>query len=105
MSSELFSNQESEMNMEHTIRNTQHVTQNSKLKTQNSAWGRVLGGAALGAASAVAVGFLGLPLLALLLQVPLARLWSYLGTPLVGDALRLTALSSLASLGLMLAFG
>ncbi|HMA34363.1 MAG TPA: ABC transporter permease [Chloroflexia bacterium] len=65
----------------------------------------MVSGGALATASAVGVAFLSLPLLALLLRVPLASLASYLATPLVRDALRLSALSSLASLALMVGFG
>ncbi|MDQ2806136.1 MAG: ABC transporter permease [Chloroflexota bacterium] len=69
------------------------------------AWTRVLGGAVLALVSAVGVAFLSLPLLALLLRVPLGELGHYLSLPAVRDALRLSAISSSVSLGLMLLFG
>jgi molybdate transport system permease protein len=56
-------------------------------------------------ASGLGVAFVSLPLLALQLQVPLACLAHYLGEPVVQDALRLSAVSSLTSLALMLLFG
>ncbi len=65
----------------------------------------MLGGALLAAVSAVGLAFLSLPLLALLLRVPPADLGHYLTLPLVRDGLRLSAISSAASLGLMLLFG
>ena len=69
------------------------------------AWGTVVGRTGLALVCAVGVAFISLPLLALLLRVPLDSLWYYLGTPGVRDALRLSALSSLASLALMIIFG
>ena len=51
------------------------------------------------------VAFISLPLLALLLQVPLDQLGRYLGNPIVTDALRLTAISTVSSLALMILFG
>jgi len=68
-------------------------------------WQRVLGGGLLAAAGAVGVAFLSLPLLALLLRVPLAELGRYLTLPVVLDGLRVSAISSAVSLGLMLLFG
>ncbi|MGI8587798.1 MAG: ABC transporter permease [Chloroflexia bacterium] len=68
-------------------------------------WGTLAGRAVLALGAGVCVGFLGLPLLSLLLQVPADNLLRYLGTPLVQDALRLTALSSLSALALMVVFG
>ncbi len=56
-------------------------------------------------AGAICVAFLSLPLLALLLRVPFGELFRYLGDPLVLDALRLSAISSLTSLALMVALG
>jgi molybdate transport system permease protein len=56
-------------------------------------------------ASAVCLAFLTLPLLALLLRVPLADLPRYFTDPLVLDALRLSILSSLCSLALMVLLG
>lgn len=68
-------------------------------------WGTLLGRLAMAFATAVCVGFISLPLLALFLRLPLDRLVSYLVEPLVLDALRLTALSSVCSLALMVGFG
>ena len=55
--------------------------------------------------SALCVGFLSLPILALLLRLPVDSLLHYLGEPLVLDALRLSAISSLCSLALMFVLG
>ncbi len=55
--------------------------------------------------SGLCLGFLSLPILALLLRVPLDSLFDYLGKPLVLDALRLSAISSLCSLALMIILG
>ncbi|HEX8597484.1 MAG TPA: ABC transporter permease [Chloroflexia bacterium] len=70
-----------------------------------SAWRSLLGRLVLGITSAVCLAFLTLPLLALLLRVPLGDLPRYLTDPLVLDALRLTLISSLCSLGLMVVLG
>ena len=53
----------------------------------------------------VSVAFLTFPLAALLLRVPLDSLFSYLQDPIVLDALRLSAISSLCSLAVMIVFG
>src|SRR5262245_51683746 len=72
------------------------ITQNSKLKTQNFL---LAGGVAL------FVGFLALPVVALLVRVPLSALGDYAGRPVVLNALRLSLLTSLASLGLIVLLG
>lgn len=51
------------------------------------------------------VAFLSLPLIALVLSVPLADLFTYLGKPVVLDALVLSLATSFASLALMVGFG
>lgn len=76
-----------------------------KLPTTGMTWKLLLGRLAVAVAGAICVAFLSLPPLALLLRVPLGDLLRYLGDPLVLDALRLSAISSLTSLALMLAFG
>jgi molybdate transport system permease protein len=68
-------------------------------------WGGLAGRALVAGAGGLCVAFISLPLLALLGRVPLATVWATLGTSLVLDALRLSALSSLCSLGLMVGFG
>ena len=68
-------------------------------------WRRLLGQVGLALLCAVAVAFATLPVVALLLRVPLADLARYLRDPVVLDALRLSLLSSLCSLGLMIGFG
>jgi molybdate transport system permease protein len=73
--------------------------------TRQTAWGSLTGRAVLALLSGLFVAFISLPLLALLTRVPLDRLVAYLGTPQVGDALRLSAFSSLASLAVMILFG
>lgn len=55
--------------------------------------------------SGLCVAFLSLPILALLLRVPVDTLPGYLGESLVLDALRVSAISSLCSLALMVALG
>ncbi len=54
---------------------------------------------------AVGLAFLTLPVLALLLRVPISALGSYITRPIVRDALLLSLLTTLVSLGLMLLFG
>lgn len=54
---------------------------------------------------AVGVGFLSLPIVALLLRVPLADFADYMGRPIVRDALWLSLFTSLCSLLLMTLFG
>lgn len=66
---------------------------------------RLLGRFAVALASGVCLAFLSLPILALLLNVPAGDLLGYLGRPIVLDALKLSVISSLSSLGLMLLFG
>lgn len=68
-------------------------------------WGVLLGRLAVALASGVCLAFLTLPLLALLLRVPLGELFRYLGEPLVLDGLRLSLISSLCSLALMVLLG
>src|SRR3954471_7243999 len=68
-------------------------------------WDALLGKLAMAAACAICVGFLSLPLLALLLRVSLDTLPQYLSDPVVTDALRLSAITSLLSLALMCLFG
>src|SRR5437867_8824735 len=68
-------------------------------------WGTLLGRLAMALACALFVAFISLPLLALLMRVPLNDLLRYLGDPLVGDALRLSGISSLCSLALMVGLG
>jgi molybdate transport system permease protein len=59
----------------------------------------------LALAAALCLAFLTLPLLALLMRVPFDTLLSYLAEPVVLDALRISLISSLTSLALMLLFG
>ena len=54
---------------------------------------------------AVCVSFLSLPLIALLLRVPPDSLPKYLGDPLVTDALRLSGISSVCALALIIVLG
>src|SRR5438093_8498323 len=68
-------------------------------------WGRIAGNLALAAAVALFVAFLALPVVALLMRVPLSALGEYAARPIVLDALRLSLLTSLSSLGLMLVLG
>ena len=68
-------------------------------------WGGLAGRGLLAGAIAVCVAFLAGPILALVLRIPADRLLTYLGTPAVGDALRVSLISSLSSLALMIAFG
>jgi molybdate transport system permease protein len=70
-----------------------------------SAWGSLLGRLVVALTSAICLAFLTLPLLALLLRVPLADLPRYLSDSIVLDALRLSLVSSLCSLALMLVLG
>jgi molybdate transport system permease protein len=53
----------------------------------------------------VSVGFLSLPLIALLMRVPLDSLLHYLSDPIVTDALRLSGISSLCTLVLVVVLG
>ncbi len=69
------------------------------------AWAPLLGRLMLALTGAVCLAFLTLPLLALLLRVPLADLPHYLANPIVLDALRLSLVSSLCSLALMVLLG
>src|SRR5690349_8638060 len=68
-------------------------------------WGALLGRLAMALTCALLVAFISLPLLALLMRVPLDDLVRYLGNPLVRDALRLSMMSSLCSLGLIVVLG
>ncbi len=68
-------------------------------------WGRIVGNAALGLVVALFLGFLTLPVVALLLRVPVEALWSYTSNPIVLDALGLSLLTTLLSLALMLLLG
>ncbi len=68
-------------------------------------WTGLLGRGLVAGMGGICVAFISLPLLALLARVPLDALLGYLGAPVVQDALRLSALSSLASLGVMILFG
>jgi molybdate transport system permease protein len=77
----------------------------TRVPPQRPAWGVLAGQALLALASGLCVAFISLPLLALLTRVPLDRLAQYLGEPQVRDALRLSALSSFASLAVMIVFG
>ncbi|MEO8287566.1 MAG: ABC transporter permease [Chloroflexota bacterium] len=67
--------------------------------------GGFLGVLGLGLAVAVGVGFLTLPIVALLLRVPLSDLADYATRPIVRDALWLSLFTSLVSLLLMVLFG
>ncbi len=67
--------------------------------------GTVAGRAVVALCSGLLVAFITLPLLALLLQVPLDQLGRYLVNPIVTDALRLTLISTVSSLVLMIIFG
>jgi len=53
----------------------------------------------------ICVAFLSLPIIALLLRVPLDTLFTYLSDPVVVDALRLSAISILFTLALIVVFG
>ncbi|HEY0071636.1 MAG TPA: ABC transporter permease [Chloroflexia bacterium] len=77
----------------------------SAMPAAKSAWGSLFGRLAIALSSAVCLAFLTLPLLALLLRVPLSDLPRYLNDPLVLDALRLSLVSSLSSLALMVLLG
>src|SRR5262245_35421154 len=59
----------------------------------------------LAGAVALFMGFLALPVLALLMRVPLSELRDYAARPVVLEALRLSLLTSLASLTLIALFG
>ena len=85
-----------------------YATGNAPPARQESAapmWPRLLGTLGVAFACSVCVLFITLPLLALLMRVPLDSLWGYLGSPLVAGALRLSAISSLSSLLLMVLLG
>lgn len=68
-------------------------------------WSRIAGMVALSTAIAIFIGFLTLPILALLLRTPLSTLADYAGQPLVLEALKLSFITSLLSLAAMLLFG
>jgi molybdate transport system permease protein len=65
----------------------------------------ILGRAVLALLGGICVAFVALPLIALLLQVPFDQLGSYLSNPIVTNALRLTMISTLSSLALMIVLG
>ncbi|MDQ6692845.1 MAG: ABC transporter permease [Chloroflexota bacterium] len=65
----------------------------------------LLGRLLLALIAGVCVAFLSLPLIALLLRVPLDSLLLYLADPVVTDALRLSGISSLCTLALIILFG
>lgn len=65
----------------------------------------ILGRLLIALSVGICVGFLSLPLIALLLRVPLDSLLLYMGSPVVTDALRLSAISSLCTLLLIIVFG
>jgi molybdate transport system permease protein len=68
-------------------------------------WGRVLGNLALSVVSAIFCAFLALPVVALLMRVPISTLGEYLSHPVVQDGLRLSLITTVCSLGLIVAFG
>src|SRR3712207_1381364 len=82
-----------------------NLTSSAYRQTGSSVWGPLLGRLVVALTGALCLAFLTLPLLALLLRVPLGDLPRYLAGPVVLDALRLTLVSSLCSLGLMLLLG
>src|SRR4051812_24605569 len=88
---------------EHTRR--RGATNPTSPPARQVSWAGLAGQALAASSGVICVGFISLPLLALLLRVPLDNLLRYLGEPLVRDALRLSILSSLTSLALILVFG
>jgi molybdate transport system permease protein len=68
-------------------------------------WVHVAGNLGLSLVVAVFVGFIALPVMALLLRVPVGDLADYATRPVVVEGLRLSLLTSAASLALMLVFG
>jgi molybdate transport system permease protein len=72
---------------------------------RSSNWLSWLGRLLLALIVAISLAFLTLPLLALLMQVPFGTLLSYLTEPVVLNALRISLISSLTSLALMIIFG
>jgi len=65
----------------------------------------VIGRLLLALSVAICLGFLTLPIIALLMRVPFDQLLTYLTDPVVQDALRITLISSFTSLALMIVFG
>lgn len=65
----------------------------------------ILGRLLIALSTGICLGFLSLPLIALLLRVPLDSLVRYLSDPVVTDALRLSAISSLCTLALIVVLG
>jgi molybdate transport system permease protein len=65
----------------------------------------VLGRFALALLGGICVAFVVLPLVALLLRVPFDQLVTYFGKPIVTNSLRLTLISTLSTLALMVIFG
>jgi molybdate transport system permease protein len=68
-------------------------------------WAGLAGRVLVAGVGGLCVAFISLPLLALLTRVPLDAWPTYLSTPVVLNALRLSTLSSLASLAIMVVFG
>ncbi|HEX9988223.1 MAG TPA: ABC transporter permease [Chloroflexia bacterium] len=68
-------------------------------------WGHMAGSLLLALLVALFVGFLVLPIAALLLRVPLADLAEYAARPIVLEALKLSFFTTLVSLGLMVLLG
>jgi molybdate transport system permease protein len=82
-----------------------HATPHDPRARPRLSWRALAGQGMLALAGGLCVAFISLPLLALLMRVPLDRLLSYLAAPVVHDALRVSALSSLVSLLLMIVLG
>lgn len=72
---------------------------------RGSVWLAIIGRALIALLGGLCVAFVSLPLIALLLQVPFDQLVAYLGKPIVTNALRLTLISSVSSLLLMVVLG
>ncbi|MDQ3927587.1 MAG: ABC transporter permease [Chloroflexota bacterium] len=85
--------------------NSTHPATRSYARPARSVWGSLISRLLVGVTSAVCLAFLTLPLLALLLRVPIGDLPRYFADPIVLDALRLSLVSSLCSLALMVLLG
>ncbi|MFL5732676.1 MAG: ABC transporter permease [Chloroflexia bacterium] len=70
-----------------------------------SDWPSILGRGVVALLGGICVALVALPLIALLLRVPFDQLFTYLGKPIVTNALRLTLISTLSSLALMIVLG
>ena len=76
-----------------------------RAKRPGGGWGYSVGNLALGVAVALGVGFVTLPVVALLLRVPYGELGDYLTRPIVRDALVLSLITSTLSLALVIGLG